>query len=114
MIIETSDIDSFIIPAYEPTKQSYIINETQTGTDKRRVNFGLFTQSEIVTSVDAHIGKRLIADRHDAIVRQQLTAINKIGHANEFAHFLPLFIKMLSRAIPTRFGIAPAHAPRKR
>lgn len=114
MIIETSDIDSFIIPAYEPTKQSYIINETQTGTDKRRVNFGLFTQSEIVTSVDAHIGKRLIADRHDAIVRHQLTAINKIGHANEFAHFLPLFIKTLSRAIPTRFGIAPAHAPRKR
>ena len=87
MIIETSDIDSFIIPAYEPTKQSYIINETQTGTDKRRVNFGLFTQSEIVTSVDAHIGKRLIADRHDAIARHQLTAINKIGHANEFAHF---------------------------
>ena len=114
MIIETSDIDSFIIPAYEPTKQSYIINETQTGTDKRRVNFGLLTQSEIVTSVDAHIGKRLIADRHDIIVKAQLMPTKIIGHIGESAHFLPLFIKMLSRAIPTRFGIAPAHAPSKR
>ena len=113
MIIETSDIDSFIIPAYEPTKQSYIINETQTGTDKRRVNFGLFTQSEIVTSVDAQIGKKLIADFHDIMVSVQLTAINKTGHKSDFAHFLSLCIKIVSRAIPTKFGIAPAYAPKK-
>lgn len=113
VVIDTSDMVSFNIPAYEPTKKSYIINAVQTGTVISRVSFGLFTQSDTVTTVDAHIGKRLSADFHEKIATAQPITINITGHIKEFAHFLSLFIKIVSRNIPIILGIAPATAPRQ-
>lgn len=112
-MIDTSDIDSLIIPAYEPTKISYIMKAVQTGTVKSLVSFGLLTQSDIVTKVDAHIGKRLSADFHEIIAKIQLTIINTAGHISDFAHFLSLFIKTISLKTPIILGIAPATAPRQ-
>ncbi len=106
-------MDSFIIPAYEPTKTSYIMNAVQTGTVRSLVNFGLLTQSDTVTRVDAHIGKRPSADFHEIIAGTQLAIINTNGHIGRFAHFLLLFIKTVSRKIPIKLGIAPAAAPRQ-
>ena len=105
-------MDSFIIPAYEPTKTSYRMNAVQTGTVKSLVSFGLLTQSDMVTKVDAHIGKRLSADFHEIIAKIQLAMINTTGHVGDFAHFLSLFIKTVSLKIPIILGIAPAAAPR--
>ena len=84
-----------------------------TGIDKIRVRAGLFTQSEIVTRVDAQIGKALREESHESIAKPQFIEIKIKGKTNELV-FLQLVIKRLSRRIPTRFGIEPAHAPRSR
>ena len=110
-VIENRDRVSLSIPAYEPTNISYIIKVIHTGIDKIRVRAGLFTQSEIVTRVDAQIVKTLSAETHQSIAKPQFIKIKIKGKANVFT-FLLLAIKRLSRRIPTKFGIEPAHAPR--
>ena len=88
------------------------MNAVQTGTVKILVSLGLFTQSDTVTKVDAHIGKRLSSDFHEIIARIQLIIMNTAGHSGDFAHFLSLFIKTVSLKTPIILGIAPAAAPR--
>lgn len=76
------------------------MNAVQTGTTKSLVSLGLLTQSDTVTNVDAHIGKRLSADSHEIIAKIQLIIINTAGHNGDFAHFLSLFIKTVSLKTP--------------
>lgn len=106
--IETKETDSFNIPEYEPTKISYTIKAAHTGTVSIFVITGFFIQSEIVTSVDAHIGKRLKADFQVSKERVQLIPIKTKSHTGDFFSF----INTVSLKIPVIFGIAPAHAER--
>ena len=85
----------------------------QTGTDMILVILGLFIQRDMVTSVDAHIGSRLMADFQVRMDIVQLIKIKNTGQKSEFAHFLLLFKKMVSLNMPTIFGMAPAQANRK-
>ncbi len=79
------------------------------------VRCGLSIHNETVTNVDAAIGNTLKTELNVLITRIQFTIINKIGHKAIFAHlcFLRL-INMISRNMPTAFGISPAVPPRHR
>ena len=112
--IETSATDSFIIPIQLPTKISYIMKQTETGAQIARVTRGVFTNSDIVTAVDAQIGRRFSADFHVVIASAQLMTMNIAGKTGDFDHFLSSCMKMSSLKMPTKFGIAPPIAPRHR
>ena len=109
------DNASLNIPIHEPTKKSYTINVAETGAEIIFVSFGFLSHSEIVTKVDAAIGKIFIGELNVLSPRPQLSIINKIGHITEFAHFLlSLFMNTISLKIPTKLGIIPPYAPRHR
>lgn len=79
------------------------------------VSLGLFNHSETVTKEEAVIGRISNQDLKEIIPSDQLIIINRIGQNTELAHFFEfLFIKTTSLKIPTKFGIIPAVAPRKK
>ena len=79
------------------------------------VILGLSIQSEIVTKVDAAMGRMLKSEEKVVIPSPQFMRIKIIGHKISDAHFLSLrFMKTSSLNIPTKFGIIPANAPRQK
>ena len=79
------------------------------------VILGLSIQSEIVTKVEAAMGRILKSEEKVLIPRAQFIRIKIIGHIKRDAHFLSLRLtKISSLKIPTKFGIIPAKAPRQK
>ena len=113
--MEQIETASLTIPIYEPMKISYIKNAEEIGIDIILVSLGLSIQREIVTKVDAVMGKRLYQALKVLKPSAQFMIINTIGHITLAAHFLSLRLtKMSSLNIPTPLGIIPAKPPKHR
>lgn len=78
------------------------------------VSFGLWIQRETVTNAEAVIGKTSYHASKDTIPNAKPVKIKRQGQVTLLANLCrPRLIKIISRKIPTRLGIAPAIAPRK-
>ena len=76
-----------------------------------RVIFGFLTQREMVTNADAVIGRRDSGDFQVVIASVKLIRMNRTGQMGDLAHLcLPCCMKISSRKIPTKFGMAPPYA----
>ncbi len=78
------------------------------------VIFGFFIQSEMVTKVDAAIGRMFMGDLKVKNPRVHPHKINRIGQIILSAHlFFSRLTNISSLKIPIKFGITPPNAPKR-